>query len=238
MLKELLGLRAADRYRSFVGPSQIYDLISAMTFNLLTSAGLREHHRVLDIGCGSLRNGRLLIPYLARGNYFGVEPNRWLVQDGIRKEIGRDLVRLKRPTFSYAADLKAFTTPLQIDYAFAQSIFSHCGRDLVESWLAGITQHLKDTGVLFATFLTDEKDFAGSGWIYPGTVAFRPDTLKAIAAQFGLGFELIEWEHPGQIWGAFTKPQYDRGLIENGISWKRAVDKARRDAKAQRPQTA
>ena len=63
-------------YRNFVGPQERYDIVSAMTFNLLTTLGLRQHHRVLDIGCGSLRNGRLLIPYLDPGNYVGFEPNR------------------------------------------------------------------------------------------------------------------------------------------------------------------
>ena len=75
-----LELKAGDmQYRAFVGPPEDYDLISAMVFNLLTCLGLRQHHKVLDIGCGSLRCGRLLIPYLNKGNYFGVEPNKWLV---------------------------------------------------------------------------------------------------------------------------------------------------------------
>src|SRR5687768_14538688 len=86
-----------DHYRAYVGPPRDYDLISAMVFNLLTSIGLRQHHRVLDIGCGSLRVGRLLIPYLNEGLYVGVEPNKWLVDDGIANEIGMDQVRIKQP---------------------------------------------------------------------------------------------------------------------------------------------
>ena len=70
-----LGLKPGDpQYRAYVGPPEDYDLIAAMTFNLLTTLGLRQHHSLLDIGCGSLRIGRLLIPYLNRGKYFGVEP--------------------------------------------------------------------------------------------------------------------------------------------------------------------
>lgn len=58
-----LGRPAGDQhYRAYVGPPQNYDLISAMSFGLLTALGLRQHHSLLDIGCGSLRNGRLLIP--------------------------------------------------------------------------------------------------------------------------------------------------------------------------------
>src|SRR5437879_7690102 len=76
-----LGLKPGDpHYRAYVGPPEDYDLIAAMTFNLLTTLGLRQHHSLLDVGCGSLRIGRLLIPYLNRGKYFGIEPNEWLVR--------------------------------------------------------------------------------------------------------------------------------------------------------------
>ena len=93
-----LGLKPGDpHYRAYVGPPQDYDLIAAMTFNLLTTLGLRQHHSLLDVGCGSLRIGRLLIPYLNRGKYFGIEPAEWLVAEGIRQELG------KRPQRSFVS---------------------------------------------------------------------------------------------------------------------------------------
>ena len=98
-----LGLKPGDpHYRAYVGPPEDYDLIAAMTFNLLTTLGLRQHHSLLDIGCGSLRIARLLIPYLNRGKYFGVEPNQWLVEEGIRREVGESLVEIKHPTFFFS----------------------------------------------------------------------------------------------------------------------------------------
>ncbi|MBT4097695.1 MAG: hypothetical protein HOM68_24545 [Gemmatimonadetes bacterium] len=57
---EDLGLHLApgsQHYRAFIGPAEDYDLVSAMSFGLLTTLGLRQHHSLLDIGCGSLRNG-------------------------------------------------------------------------------------------------------------------------------------------------------------------------------------
>ncbi len=100
-----LGLKSGDsHHRAYVGPPKDYDLIAALTVGLLFAAGLRETHKLLDMGCGSLRAGRLLIPYLRPGNYFGIEPNRWLVEEGIEKELGRDLIELKRPSFRYVSD--------------------------------------------------------------------------------------------------------------------------------------
>jgi len=92
-----LGLKPGDpHYRAYVGPPEDYDLIAAMTFSLLTTLGLRQHHSLLDVGCGSLRIGRLLIPYLNRGKYFGIEPAEWLVAEGIKQELGETVVQIKR----------------------------------------------------------------------------------------------------------------------------------------------
>src|SRR5437588_5674780 len=98
-----VGLKPGDaHYRAYVGPPEDYDLIAAMTFNLLTTLGLRQYHRLLDIGCGSLRIGRLFIPYLNRGRYVGIEPNQWLVETGIQHEVGADLIQIKRPTLYFS----------------------------------------------------------------------------------------------------------------------------------------
>ena len=217
-----LDLRPGDsHYRAYVGPPADYDLISAMVFNLLTCSGLRQHHRLLDIGCGSLRVGRLLIPYLNHGNYYGVEPNRWLVQDGIANEIGQSQITLKKPTFSFNNSLSDFHKPLGIDFAFAQSIFSHCSSKLIEQWLKEVSHHLNDTGALFATFLTSDEDYSGEeGWIYPGCVMFQPESIRLLANNAGLEFEMLDWWHPRQKWALFSKKNFNKSFIKNGsISW-------------------
>ncbi len=102
-----VDLRPGDaHYRAYVGPPADYDLIAGLQFSLLFAAGLREQHRLLDLGCGSLRSGRLLIPYLALGRYYGIEPDKRLVKEGIRNEVGRDLIAIKAPHFAYVDDFR------------------------------------------------------------------------------------------------------------------------------------
>src|SRR5947199_9623077 len=97
-----LGLKPGDsHYRAYVGPPEDYDLIAAMTFNLLTTLGLRQHHSLIDIGSVSLRIARLLIPYLNEGNYFGWGSNEWFVYEVIKLDLGEASVRIKRPTFFF-----------------------------------------------------------------------------------------------------------------------------------------
>ena len=69
----------SHHYRAFVGLPQKYDLVAANQFCILTTLGLRENHKLLDIGCGSLRGGRLFIPYLLPNGYYGIEPEKWLI---------------------------------------------------------------------------------------------------------------------------------------------------------------
>jgi len=215
-----LGLKPGDaHYRAYVGPPEDYDLIAAMTFNLLTTLGLRQQHTLLDIGCGSLRAGRLFIPYLNAGNYTGIEPNRWLVEEGIRREIGEDLVRIKRPCL-VDGDSPAALQGKRIDFAVAQSIFSHCGLDLIRSWLDGIAPLLLPGGALAATFLIGDDDFTGTGWVYPGCVSYTVRSLQQAAADAGLTLHLLDWRHPRQTWGLFASEDFDVSWFQKtGLTW-------------------
>lgn len=206
-------------YRAFVGPPDEYDLVSAMTFSLLVTLGLRQYHVLLDIGCGSLRIGRLLIPYLARGNYLGIEPNRWLVEEGIRRETGRALIEIKRPTFIFGESLENAEVP-SIDFALAQSIFSHCGKDLLSRWLQHISACLRPTGALVATFVEGGHAATTEGWIYPECVAYHPKEVAEVASEAGLACEILDWAHPRQTWALFSKPDFCKGWIsKQGLTW-------------------
>lgn len=217
-----IGLNAGDsHYRAYVGPPEDYDLISAMTFGLLTTLGMRGHHRLIDIGCGSLRNGRLFIPYLNVGNYIGIEPNQWLVEEGIEREVGADLVRIKQPRFFYGGAPNVLTgTDIIADYAVAQSVFSHAGLDLIRTWLADTRPFLAPTAAIVATFLLAENDWEGSGWVYPDSVKYRLETIEDVARECGYKFQLLDWRHPRQTWGLFAMPEFDRSWMSEGpLAW-------------------
>jgi SAM-dependent methyltransferase len=226
------GLKPGDaHYRAYVGPPEDYDLIAAMTFNLLTTLGLRQHHSLLDVGCGSLRIGRLLIPYLNRGKYFGIEPNAWLVQEGIKRELGETLLQIKCPTFFFSdsPDMIAQANR-RFDFVLAQSIFSHCGLDLIENWLSAISHSLAQDGALIATFLIGEEDSQKTGWIYPDCVNYRPATLQRAAANVNLRFEILDWKHPRQTWALFATSEFDSTwLKDQPLTWNARLEKTLRE---------
>jgi len=221
--EDILGLTrhiGDHHYRAYIGPPDEYDLVSAMAFGLLTACGLRQHHKLLDIGCGSLRLGRLLIPYLNTENYIGVEPNQWLVDDGIRNELGSSLVEQRKPKFVIAEGLEPLASDMQFDYAIAQSIFSHTAPDLLERWIRDVSLGLSEHGVLLATVLEGEIECKGNGWIYPECVEYCLDTVATFARKYDLGFQILNWYHPRQTWCAFFARGFNEKLLNSGEpSW-------------------
>jgi hypothetical protein len=195
-----LGLNSGDpHYRAFVGPPEDYDLISGQAFSLLISLGLRGHHSLTDIGCGSLRIGRLLIPYLNEGRYTGIEPHEWLVEQGVLKEVGSDLVRMRRPRFLFQDNARGVARNSQ-DWILAQSIFSHCGITLLRRWLKQCGNIMARDGQLLATFVLGATDVAHGSWHYPGCTNYTWETIERECERFGLVAVRVDWPHPRQVW--------------------------------------
>jgi len=194
------------RHRAYVGMPEEWDLVAARQVTLLLTAGLRDNHRLVDVGCGSLRTGRMLIPYLEPERYFGIEPNRWLVEEGIEHELGRDLVRMKRPAFRYVDDFSLSEFGVDFDFALAHSVFSHTYPDLALVGFRGIAESLAPEGKLFATFREGRQDSEGSGWLYPEMVPYTWERMNGIIEESGLLARRLDWMHPRQSWFVAAHP--------------------------------
>ncbi|MBI4259641.1 MAG: class I SAM-dependent methyltransferase [Actinobacteria bacterium] len=213
------GGKPGDRhYRAWVGNPTLFDVAAAMQFTLLTALGLREDHYLLDVGCGSLRAGRLFIPYLLPGRYHGIEPEAWLVEEGIERELGRDILRVKEPVFSHVDDFRLTVFGRRFDYILAHSILSHTGHDLAAGILGEARETLQPGGAFVATHYPPDgshRDQPQEGWVYPGVVAYSFERLQAMAKDAGLSMDPVDWPHPsGQSWVVFTvagasRPQAD-----------------------------
>lgn len=197
-------------FMAYVGPPLQYDLMGATQFSLLTAMGLRSSHKVLDVGCGSLRAGRLLLPYLDAGNYCGIEPNKWLVDEGIKENLGKSVVTTKKPRFAYNDQFDASEFETEFDFVLAQSILSHTGREMSIDALRSMGKVLSPDGVAYVTFCRRERFTSGKapmpeGWVYPGITLFYDSEVKAMGAEAGLHVARLDWYHPRQVWYAFAR---------------------------------
>lgn len=183
-------------------------MIGASQFALLFLMGLREEHRLLDFGCGSLRLGRLAIPYLLPHRYCGVEPEAWLVEEGFAREIGEDARRVKHPRFDHNRDFRVDMFGEPFDFIVAQSVFSHTGEAMADTALRNFREALASTGLILANWLVGEEVEAehpsSSGWVYPGCVAFAESRVHDLAARCGLASVRLDWPHPTQTWFALA----------------------------------
>ena len=202
---DITKLKAGDNhYMAYVGPPTQYDFMGATQFRLLSSLGLRSNHHMLDVGCGSLRAGRLFISYLDERRYCGIEPNKWLIEDAIKNQVGKDLISIKKPQFDHNSDFESNIFSQEFDFIIAQSIFSHTGRDLIKVALDNFKKSLKSNGLIAATFIEGINDFDGNGWVYPGCVSYRRSSIKRFAEDIGLFVTKIPWYHPRQTWYLFA----------------------------------
>jgi hypothetical protein len=196
----------ARHYRAYVGSPKAYDVTGAAQFALMVALGLRESHTLLDIGCGSLCGGRLFIPYLLPGGYFGIEPQAWLVEDGIRLEVGEELRRLKRPAFLHVDDFSLTAFKVPFDFMLAQSVLTHVSQAQLDRCLSQAQLVLKPEGLFAASFFSNGRDtYDGADWIYPG---FAPYPVKFViekARQHGLiGYPLIWKNGYDHYWMVFA----------------------------------
>jgi SAM-dependent methyltransferase len=191
-------------HRSFVGQPQRYDLAGGSQFALLFLLGLREQHRLLDFGCGSLRLGRLAIPYLQPDRYFGIEPEAGLIEDGFAHELGQDVRALKRPRFDHNRDYRVDVFGERFDFIIAQSVFSHTGERPAARALAAFAGSLAPGGLIVSNWLlgpeTAGPPVATTDWVYPECVEFTPARIAALAVGAGLGVRACPWLHPELRW--------------------------------------
>lgn len=186
-------------YKEYVGREDEFDFSAASQFSLLFHFGLRENSKVLDFGCGCLRLGRLLIPFLKKGNYFGYDPNPSLFGQFIEDNFYNEIVNFKLPNLSSTLASDSF------DFVVAHSIFTHTGVDLFEEYMADLKIRLSEKGLLLATFyVSSQKSNRENGWRYKECYAYTDKHIKSVASKNDLICERLNWWHPRQVWYSFS----------------------------------
>ena len=190
-----------------------------MQLSFLKRRGLTASSTVLDIGCGPMRLGSVLIPLLNEGWYYGQDINPGTIAFGeeVLREAG---ISKKAPYTLFTSDQFDFASvdrPVQI--AFANSVFSHLTLNSIFTALLQLQAVLAPHGVLYATFFLLDSD---RPWLmaHPRNKWGRqfetfPDQdpyhypfrlLRDLARHAGFHLELIDdFGHPTQSMGCFRR---------------------------------
>ena len=148
-----------QEWRARAGNHLMYDTIGAAQFAILTLFfGLREQHKLLEIGAGSLRAARFLIPYLDPEHYCGVEPDTQSVQLGIEFELGPEMYQRKKPRFAARDDFGFHEFGEQFDYALSYSVFTHVPPPHIRIIFENAAKCFHDDSIMLATAVFAEGD--------------------------------------------------------------------------------
>ena len=185
----------------------LWNEIGDLSYNFLIEQGLKPDHNLLDLGCGCLRVGIKLIPYLDK--YYGFDSNRTLLDKGLEIEIPlAELEDKLEHIYAYTNsnfDLSEFKKcDIEFDYVFAMSLFTHLDSDSIELCLSNLKTVLSSDGKFFATYFEVEDDIDLKEWGNDVTTSSSSDPyhytfseIQSIAKKSGFTVEkIIEFEHP------------------------------------------
>jgi ubiquinone/menaquinone biosynthesis C-methylase UbiE len=207
----------AGKHRDMVGG--MWDEIGRLQFEFLRARGLKPGHRLLDIGCGSLRGGIHAIKYLDTGNYYGMDINPSLIEAG-RHELRLVGLSHKNPHLAVSDRFELGLFGQKFDYLLALSVFTHVFANHIIRCLAEAREVLAPKGQFFATFFLAPHSVHLAPIVHqPGGVEtqydrnpfhYSWDEIRAMAQLANLSAEIVlDWKHPrGQQMARFFAKDY------------------------------
>jgi len=203
----------ATHWRSWVGPPDYFDRMGVLQFLVLVLLGMREHDTLLDIGCGSFRGGRFSIMYLQEGRYCGIEPEPWVVEEGISQELSTGLAALKRPRIAHNDDFDASVFGVSFDYIMASGIFMHACPAQITKCFGSAQSVLAPQGLFIGAYLEGDSDSNAHHWTYPHIQRYTRAGLERLAGQAGLRLQVVDWPHSfNHRWFVATHPDNQRTI--------------------------
>lgn len=129
-----------------------WDSIGQLQSDYLRQRGMLPQHTLLDLGCGCLRAGVKIVPWLNAGNYYGIDVSSALLDEG-RKELIQlglsDRVPIDNLRVTGDFDIEGFP---RFDFGIAQSVFTHLPLEYLPVCLKRLGPNFRGGGLFLATF--------------------------------------------------------------------------------------
>jgi len=136
-------------HRDFIGG--MWDELGRLQFDFMIEAGLKPNHKLLDIGCGSLRGGLHYIRYLDRGNYFGLDINNSLIE-AAKIELEEAGLAEKCPNLIVDDKFSFEKFNSKFDFMIAVSVFTHLPMNIIVRCLTKARENIALNGLCYATY--------------------------------------------------------------------------------------
>ncbi|MGB0561703.1 MAG: methyltransferase [Spirulinaceae cyanobacterium] len=171
----------------------MWEEIGLLQFDFLRAQGMQPQHKLLDIGCGTLRGGRHGIRYLNTGNYTGIDLSPKAIAAG-QQLLETENLADKHPRLlvNSKQNLKfeQFTGET-FDYLLAQSVFTHLKPEHIQECFAYVGDIMDDQSIFFFTYQsalkytqTNLKDFRYPKSFFESLATQHGFQLSDYAAQY------------------------------------------------------
>ncbi len=192
------------------GPKKKFVAAGRAQLEILLSHGLVPQDRVLDVGCGALRGGWWLIHFLRPERYFGIEPNKEMLQAGIDVMLGPELLAEKKPQFSNNDNFDFSIFRQVFDFVLARSVWTHASIPQIQTMLKFFAR-CSHRNSAFLTSIVELKrpnvaEYSGADWVgrshrsvTAGLVHYRFSTIENLCKSEGLVLERLT-ESYDQLW--------------------------------------
>lgn len=147
-----------ERLEAMVGPRGVWMESQAFQLDFLRARGLTPDDSVLDIGCGPLRGGIVLIDYLAPGNYVGIDVRAEVIAEAERQISERGLAGKAPAVFTSTSFGRDELEDRTFDVIWSFQVLYHLDDALVGECLAQIERRLRPGGAAYANVNTEFPD--------------------------------------------------------------------------------
>lgn len=148
----------SGRRHGLVGPAHMWRKKRAFQINFLKKHGLQPHHRLIDVGCGTLRGGIPIIDYLDAENYTGLDVREMVLEEA-RMELVESGLEHKQPRLALSDDFDSLELGAPFDYVWGYAVLIHMTDDISAACMRMVSRHLRVGGRFYANvYFSDRQE--------------------------------------------------------------------------------
>ncbi len=184
----------------------MWEEMGSLQFDFLKKMGMLPEHRMLDLGCGTLRGGRHFIRYLDASNYTGIDISPACL-DAAKKLLEEEQLEIKHPKLILNTSKNMKFSEFEgerFDFILAQSVFMHLTELIIRECFENIGKCMHEGSAFYFSYTpTKSKRRRGlESFAYPWTF------FEELATDCGFKAGEISdhYPHPrGQKMGRITR---------------------------------
>ena len=179
---------AETGYKAAIGGGENWEEHGNLQRDFLISRGLKMWHTLLDVGCGTGRLARKIVPYLETGRYVGLDISKSALK--IAEQLAWEEHWMQMNVRFIHDNLTEYAGPLAVDFAWAFSVFIHLPLENVRDIMDQVARCLRCDGQFLFSYVPEDRSWRSGLKQFRHTI----NDYKSATGGAGLTFEDVpDW---------------------------------------------